>query len=89
MRIGFKDEPQEQTRKVAQWDTEQQKTIVVETPPPPQREIPTNHYVPVESDEFAKAHQWAAEQVARKYPGSSETLTTLQHLIEQKLGKLT
>ena len=86
VRIGFKDEPQEQTRKVAQRDTQRQKPIVTETPPPPQVEIPTNHYVPYEKDTYAKAHQWASEQLVKKYPGASEEMATLESLIQQYLA---
>ena len=45
-----------------------------------------NHYVPYETDEFARAHQWASENVARKYPGAVEMLTRLDSLIRQKLN---
>jgi hypothetical protein len=60
--------------------------IAVDTPPPPQRSVPESHYVPVERDDFARAHQWAREQVARKYPGATEILTTLESLIKQQLA---
>jgi hypothetical protein len=55
-------------------------------PPPPQRVVPETHYVTVEGNEFAKAHQWAAQQVARKYPGTTEVLSTLDALIKQQLN---
>jgi hypothetical protein len=42
--------------------------------------------VPVERDSFARAHQWAREQVARKYPGATEVLTTLESLIKQQIA---
>lgn len=60
--------------------------VAVDTPPPPQQSIPESHYVPVERDSFARAHQWAREQVARKYPGATEVLTTLESLIKQQLA---
>jgi Trypsin-like peptidase domain len=60
--------------------------IAVDTPPPPQRTVPETHYVPVERDDFARAHQWASENVARKYPGATEVLTTLDSLIKQQLA---
>jgi len=60
--------------------------IAVDSPPPPQRTIPESHYVPVERDDFARAHQWAREQVARKYPGATEILSTLESLIKQQLA---
>jgi hypothetical protein len=40
----------------------------------------------VQKDDFARAHQWAREQVARKYPGATEVLTTLESLIKQQLA---
>jgi hypothetical protein len=60
--------------------------VAVDSPPPPQQTIPESHYVPVERDNFARAHQWAREQVARKYPGATEVLTTLESLIKQQLA---
>ncbi len=60
--------------------------IAIDTPPPPQQTVPESHYVPVDRDEFARAHQWAREQVARKYPGATEILSTLESLIKQQLA---
>jgi Trypsin-like peptidase domain len=60
--------------------------IAVDTPPLPQRVVPETHFVPVERDDFARAHQWASEHVARKYPGATEMLTTLDSLIKQQLA---
>lgn len=60
--------------------------IAVDTPPPPQRTVPETHYVPVEKDSFAKAHQWASEHVARKYPGATEVLQAQDSLIKQFLA---
>jgi hypothetical protein len=60
--------------------------IAVDTPPPPQRTVPETHYVSVEKDSFAKAHQWACEQVARKYPGAAEILQAQDSLIKQHLA---
>jgi hypothetical protein len=62
------------------------KTIAVDSPPLPQQIVPETHYVPYERDAFAKAHQWAAEQVARKFPGAVEILTALDSLIKQQLN---
>jgi hypothetical protein len=39
--------------------------------------------VPYEKDSFAKAHQWASEQVVRKYPGATEVLQAQDSLIKQ------
>ena len=60
--------------------------IAIDTPPPPQRTVPETHYVPIEKDTFAKAHQWASEHVARKYPGATEVLQTQDSLIKQFLA---
>jgi hypothetical protein len=60
--------------------------IAIDTPPPPQRTVPETHYVPVEKDSFAKAHQWASEHVARKYPGATEVLQAQDSLIKQFLA---
>ncbi|HEX3600701.1 MAG TPA: serine protease [Lacipirellulaceae bacterium] len=60
--------------------------IAVDSPPPPQQAVPETHYVPVEQDSFAKAHQWASEHVARKYPGATEVLQTQESLIKQFLA---
>jgi hypothetical protein len=60
--------------------------IAVDSPPPPQRTVPETHYVPVERDSFAKAHQWASEHVVRKYPGASEVLQAQESLIKQFLA---
>jgi hypothetical protein len=60
--------------------------IVVDSPIPPQRTVPETHYVPIEKDSYAKAHQWAREHVARKYPGAAEILQALESLIKQYLA---
>jgi hypothetical protein len=60
--------------------------VAVDTPPPPQRTVPETHYVSVERDSFAKAHQWASEHVARKYPGATEILQAQDSLIKQYLA---
>ncbi|WP_197524858.1 S1 family peptidase [Botrimarina hoheduenensis] len=60
--------------------------IAIDTAPPPQQSIRETHYVPYATDEFAKAHQWAGEQLARKFPGSVEWLTSLDSLIRQQLA---
>lgn len=60
--------------------------IAIDSPPPPQQVVPETHYVPVQRDDFARAHQWASEHVARKYPGATEMLSTLDSLIKQQLA---
>lgn len=62
------------------------KPIAIDSPPLPQQVVPETHYVPYERDAYAKAHQWAAEQVARKFPGAVEILTALDSLIKQQLN---
>lgn len=60
--------------------------VAVDSPPLPQRTVPETHYVPFEKDSFARAHQWASEQVARKYPGATEVLQAQDSLIKQCLA---
>jgi hypothetical protein len=60
--------------------------IAVDSPPPPQRAVPETHYVSYEVDAFAKAHQWASEQVVRKYPGAAEIMQAQDSLIKQHLA---
>lgn len=62
------------------------KPVAVDSPPPPQRVVPQTHYVPYENDQFARAYQWASEQVARKFPGSVEVLAALDSLIKQQIN---
>ena len=63
-----------------------ERPIAVDSPPPPQQVVPETHYVSYERDEYAKAHQWASEQLARKFPGSVEMLTSLDSLIRQRVN---
>ncbi len=60
--------------------------IAIDTPPLPQQVFTENHYVPYETDSFARAHTWASEQVVRKYPGTTEVFATLDSLIKQFLS---
>jgi hypothetical protein len=60
--------------------------VVVDSPIPPQRTVPETHYVPIEKDSFARAHQWASEHVARKYPGAAEILQAQDSLIKQYIS---
>jgi Trypsin-like peptidase domain len=66
--------------------TRDSQPVAVDTPPPPQRAVPETHYVPYERDAFARAHQWASEQVVRKYPGAVDVMTALDSLIKQQLN---
>lgn len=70
------------------WDDQKQRSvpIAIEHPPPQPEVIETNRYVPYESDQHQRAYIWAAEQVARKFPSTIETLTTLDSLIQQQLN---
>ncbi|MCA9239985.1 MAG: hypothetical protein KDA37_07290 [Planctomycetales bacterium] len=79
------DESHERRSRYA-WDQQQARPIAVDTPPPPQHVARETHYVPYENDRFARAHQWASEQVARKYPGAVDVLTTLDSLIRQQIN---
>lgn len=65
---------------------QRERKVAVDTPPPPQQIVPETHYVSYEKDDFARAHQWASEQLARKFPGSVELLTSLDSLIRQQLN---
>ena len=60
--------------------------VAIDSPPPPQQTLRETHYVPVEQDSFSKAHQWASEHVARKYPGATEVLQAQDSLIKQFLA---
>lgn len=60
--------------------------VAIDSPPPPQQVVPETHYVSYQRDDYAKAHQWASEQLVRKFPGSVELLTSLDSLIRQQLN---
>lgn len=60
--------------------------VAVDSPPPPQQVVPETHFVSYQRDDYARAHQWASEQLARKFPGSVELLTSLDSLIRQQLN---
>jgi len=64
----------------------QAEPIAVDSPPIVEHAPPETHYVPFETSKFARAHQWASEQVARKYPKATDTLTLLDSLIRQQLN---
>ncbi|MGL4513810.1 MAG: hypothetical protein ACRCT8_12025 [Lacipirellulaceae bacterium] len=85
---GERPEPATAQQQTYRWDVARQRPVpvVVDNPPPPQQTVHRNHYVPVESDRFAAAYQWAAEEIARKYPRSVDTLTALDGLTRQKLN---
>jgi len=60
--------------------------IAVDSPPPPQRTVAETHFVSYETDSYSKAHHWASEQIARKYPGATEILQAQDSLIKQHLA---
>jgi hypothetical protein len=62
------------------------RAIPVDSPPLPQHSVTETHYVPYELDSFARAHQWASEQIARKYPGAAEILQAQGSLIKQHMS---
>jgi hypothetical protein len=68
------------------WAANRSQPIAVDSPPLPQQVVPETHYVPYEKDTFAKAYQWASEQVVRKYPGTLDVLSSLDSLIKQQLN---
>ena len=35
---------------------------------------------------FRAAHNWAAEQIVRKFPGATDVITNLDSLIQQQLA---
>lgn len=83
-RVAFDESPKGRSR--YEWDQQHARPIAVDTPPPPRYVAPETHYVPYENDRYARAHQWASEQVARKYPGAVDVLTTLDSLIKQQIN---
>lgn len=60
--------------------------VAVDSPPPPQVTATETHYVPVEQDRFRRAHDWAKDQIARKYPGATDILSNMDSLINQQLA---
>jgi hypothetical protein len=57
--------------------------VATDTPPTSTRVEQTTHYVPIERETHREAWQWAADQYARKYPGSEGLIQALNHLIGQ------
>ncbi len=60
--------------------------IAIDSEPLPGRVDRETHYVPYETDNFARAHQWASEQVARKFPNGPEIMSCHASLINQQLN---
>ena len=65
------------------------RVVATDTPPLPGKTIATNHYVPYEVDGVSAAHEWANEQLARKYPGSISMIEAHKSLVNQYLGGAT
>jgi hypothetical protein len=76
-RLAMQQQPQRQTI------VERPVVVATDTPPPPARVEQTTHYVPIERETHREAWQWAADQYARKYPGSEGLIQALNHLIGQ------
>lgn len=76
-RQAMQQQPQRQTI------VERPVVVATDTPPPPTRVEQTTHYVPIERETHREAWQWAADQYARKYPGSEGLIQALNHLIGQ------
>jgi hypothetical protein len=72
------------------WSRVAQSAVPVDSPPVRQSAPPETHYVEVERDWTAKAHQWADEQIARKYAdhrlGTVELLSARDALVKQYLA---
>ena len=79
--VGQPPEP----RQVVRHDTVREVPVVVATdsPPPPAKVVSTSHYVPIERESHREAWQWAADNYARKYPGSEGLIQTLNSMISQ------
>jgi hypothetical protein len=60
--------------------------VAIDSPPPPQVTATERHYVPFEQDHYRRAHDWAAEQIVRKYPGATDVLAAMDSLIQQQLA---
>jgi hypothetical protein len=60
--------------------------VAIDSPPPPQVTATERHYVPYENDNFRRAHDWAAEQIVRKYPGATDYVAAMDSLIQQQLS---
>jgi hypothetical protein len=57
--------------------------VATDTPPQPAKVVTTSHYVPIENQSHREAWQWAADNYARKYPGSEGLIQTLNSMISQ------
>jgi len=62
--------------------------VVVDAIPPEPNTVIEQHFQPIETDSYRKAHAWARSHMARRYPGTLEALETEQSLIDQYLAGL-
>jgi hypothetical protein len=60
--------------------------IAVDTRSVPPRIVTETHTVEVPDNHFAHAHQWASEQIMRKWPGATEVVAAQESLIKQHLA---
>lgn len=72
-------------RQIVRQQTVKEVPVVVatDTPPQPAKVVTTSHYVPIENQSHREAWQWAADNYARKYPGSEGLIQTLNSMISQ------
>ena len=72
-------------RQIVRQETVREVPVVVatDTPPQPAKVVTTSHYVPIENQSHREAWQWAADNYARKYPGSEGLIQTLNSMISQ------
>lgn len=62
-------------------------TVVVQDAEPlPQQIVPETRVVEVQGNAYARAHQWASEQVLRRYPQATDCLQLLESLIKQHMN---
>jgi hypothetical protein len=75
----------QEPRQIVRQETVREVPVVVatDTPPPPAKVVQTSHYVPIENQSHREAWQWAADNYARKYPGSEGLIQTLNSMISQ------
>lgn len=62
--------------------------VPIDSPPLPQQVASETRFAPYQVDDYSQAHAWAREQMARKYPGSTDLLEAEQAMIRQYLGAL-
>jgi len=60
--------------------------IGTHSPPLPQQVINTTSFVPFETPRHQQAYDWAKAELGRKWPGTIESLTAMDHLINQHLS---